>query len=254
MDLATLFGLVLGLVMVIVLGIGGENLMMFWDAPSFAIVVGGAFASVLVAMPLSAVLRTFVYTIIVVKDESQAPKAIINQIVELAEKARRDGILALESAMDAVKDDFLKKGIELAVDGTDPELIRAILTEEIGALDERHKEGSTVYSMLNKYLPAWGMVGTLVGLVLMLGNLDDPTTIGPSMAIALITTFYGSLFANLVAGPFSDKLGKKNNQELMIRAIILQGVMAIQQGDNPRIVKQKLEVFLAPKERTKSEK
>lgn len=254
MDLATLFGLILGPIMIVVVGMGTDSIGMFWDTPSFAIVMGGALASVLIAMPLGAVTKVMSYFSVVIKESGQPPKVVIDQIVELAEKARRDGILALESAMDTVKDDFLKKGIELAVDGTDPELIRAILTEEMDTLDARHKEGSTVYSLFNKYLPAWGMVGTLIGLVKMLANLDDPSTIGPSMAVALITTFYGSLFANFIFSPFSDKMGKKNAHELMVRSIIFQGVMAIQQGDNPRIVKQKLEVFLPPKDRTKSEK
>ncbi|PCJ61888.1 MAG: motility protein A [Planctomycetota bacterium] len=251
MDLGTIIGLILGPLMVVVVGMGLDSVSMFWDGPSFAIVVGGAFASVLISMPLKTVLKIMIFFGIVVKEIGQPPNILIVQIVELAEKARRDGILALESAMDEVKEPFLKKGIELAVDGTDPELIAQILNEEIDTVDARHKDGINVMTLLNKYLPAWGMVGTLIGLVKMLANLDDPSTIGPSMAIALITTFYGSLFANLFCGPLADKLTKKNAEELMMRNIILQGVMSIQQGDNPRIVKQKLEVFLPPKDRVK---
>ena len=161
-----------------------------------------------------------------------------------AEVARRDGILALENVSDEISDPFLVSGIQMAVDGTDPVLVEQMLIGELDALAERHEKGKALLDTLGKYAPAFGMIGTLVGLVIMLQNMDDPSKIGPGMAIALITTLYGSLIANLVALPLSDKLSVRSAEEMLLKSIIIRGIMAIQSGDNPRIVEQKLKTFL----------
>lgn len=255
MDIATLIGLIIGPLACIQFGMGGfQNLKMFWDPHGIGLMVGGVSAAVLISFPLHVVLGAPKYLMIVIKDQKHSAKDLILEIVSLAEKARRDGILALESAMEGVHDQFLKKGIQLAVDGTDPELIRVILSEEMEATKERHKEARAVLVAANKYFPAWGMVGTLTGMVLLLGNLSDPDKIGPSMSIALTCTFYGAFISNYFLSPCADKLNVKNAEEMLVKTIILNGVMAIQQGDNPRIVQQKLEVYLPPNQRTVKEK
>jgi chemotaxis protein MotA len=255
MDIATLIGVIIGPLAAIQFGMGGfQNLGMFWDPHGIGLMAGGVSAAVLISFPLGVVLKTPQYLMHVIKDPGHSLKDLIAEIVSLAEKARRDGILALESAMEHVHDPFLKKGIQLAVDGTDPELIKVILSEELEAMKERHKEGRAVLVAANKYFPAWGMVGTLTGMVLLLANLNDPAKIGPSMALALTCTFYGAFMSNYFLSPCADKLNIKNAEEVLIKTVILNGVMAIQQGDNPRIVMQKLEVYLPPKDRTAKEK
>lgn len=255
MDIATLIGLILGPIACIQFGMGGfQNITMFWDPHGIGLMGGGVAAAVLISFPLSVVLKVPKYYMIIIFDKGHSLKDLITEIVSLAEKARRDGILALESAMEHVKDPFLKKGIQLAVDGTDPELIKIILTEEMEAMKERHKEARGVIVAANKYFPAWGMVGTLTGMVLLLANLSDPEKIGPSMSLALTCTFYGAFISNYFLSPWADKLNFKNSEEMLVKSIILNGVMAIQQGDNPRIVMQKLEVYLPPSQRTEKEK
>lgn len=255
MDIATLIGMIIGPLACIQFGMGGfQNITMFWDPHGIGLMVGGVSAACLISFPLANCLQAPKVFMHVIKDPGHSLKELVAEIVELAEKARRDGILALESALEHVHDPFLKKGIQLAVDGTDPELIRVILSEEMDAIKERHKEGRAVFVAANKYFPAWGMVGTLTGMVLLLGNLNDPSKIGPSMSIALTCTFYGAFISNYFLSPAADKLNVKNGEEMLVKTIIINGVMAIQQGDNPRIVMQKLEVYLRPGDREKKEK
>ena len=161
-----------------------------------------------------------------------------------AEVARRDGILALENATAEIKDPFLVSGIQMAVDGTDPDQIESILLSDLEAVEARHADGKALFDSLGRYTPAFGMIGTLIGLVIMLKNMDDPSKIGPAMAVALLTTLYGALAANLVALPLADKLAIRSRDETAVKMIVIKGVMAIQTGDNPRIVEQKLKTFL----------
>jgi chemotaxis protein MotA len=179
--------------------------------------------------------------------------SIIKQIIELANVARREGLLALEDATGDINDQFLQKGIMLIVDGTDPELVQNILESEISNVEDRHGIGSGMFEALGANFPAFGMIGTLIGLVGMLQSLDDPTTIGPKMAVALLTTFYGSLFANLIFIPIAEKLKYKSSQEVLVRNIMLEGLLSIQAGENPRIIEEKLKSFLAPSVRKKME-
>jgi chemotaxis protein MotA len=174
--------------------------------------------------------------------------------VALAETARREGLLALEGKASEIKDPFIELGIRMAVDGTRAEVIQAVMTKDIESMQARHKEGKKMIELVGRCGPAFGMVATLLGLVLMLGNLSDPDAIGPSMAVALVGTMYGALAANLVAIPFSEKLAGLSSEEAVCKEIILQGIMAIQSGDNPRTVRQKLSAYLPPKARGEHEK
>jgi len=250
MDIASVVGIIIGTLASIQFGMGGfQNLMMFWEPNSVGLMIIGIIGSILIGCPISDVLKLPKICMHVFFDKGSSLKELIAEIVSLAEKARRDGILALESALENVKDPFLKKGIQLAVDGTDPELIRVIMSEEMDAIKSRHKDGRGMIATMNKYCPAWGMIGTVFGMILLLANLSDPDKIGPAMSLALLTTLYGAIASNFVLGPMADKLNARNTNEMLTKTVILNGVMSIQQGDNPRIVMQKLEVYLSPNQR-----
>jgi chemotaxis protein MotA len=251
MDIATIIGLILANLLTL-LGMGFGNLNAFIDIPSVQIVLGGTLASVLTAFPLKKVMAT----VAVVKNAFFAPPITpvdtIKQLVDFAEQARREGILALESRAAEVKDEFLRKGIQLAVDGTEPELIKDILSTEIMFIESRHESGTKILEFSATLAPAFGMIGTLVGLVLMLGNMSDIATLGPNMAVALITTLYGSMIANIFCIPLAEKLKGYSAQEVMIKELMLEGIMSLQSGDNPRIVEQKLAAFVEPSIRSQA--
>ncbi|MFQ5653210.1 MAG: motility protein A [Planctomycetota bacterium] len=247
MDLATIIGLVVGM------GLIGASISKqmgsFIDVNSMFIVVGGALAATMISLPLKRVLGLPK----VMKNAFFAQKGgfvdLIGDMVRYGEIARRDGILALEGIMDQIQDPFLTRGIQLAIDGNDPEVISETLASEMDNLSSRHAKGKQLFDTLGKYAPAFGMIGTLIGLILMLGNLKDPDSIAPNMAVALLTTLYGALIANLVALPLADKLDQRNQEELQRMSIVMEGVVSIQSGDNPKVVEQKLQIFLAPTDR-----
>lgn len=249
MDLATIIGLG-SAVLLVVMGIKIENLMAFIDMPSVYITVGGAIAATIAAFPGSKIIGA----IGVLKNaffvKSATPVDTIRQLVDFAEQARREGILALEARATEIQDDFLKKGIQLAVDGTEPDLIKDILSTDISFTETRHEEGAKIFDFLAAMGPSFGMIGTLIGLVLMLGNMSDVSSIGPNMAVALITTFYGSMLANCICLPLVEKLKSASKKEILIKELMLEGIMSLQSGDNPRIVEQKLTAFLAPNMRS----
>jgi chemotaxis protein MotA len=247
MDIATLLGIVMGTGLVVWgMAQGGTGLGLFWNVPSLAIVVGGGTAAVMVCFPLPKVIGAMKVVKNAFFPQHSESTDIINIIVSFAEKARREGLLTLEEDAAALENDFLQKAIQLVVDGTDPELVRDILEIELAFLEDRHKLGREIFEQFGSFLPAFGMIGTLIGLIAMLANLDDPSTIGSGMAVALITTFYGALLANIVALPIAKKLGVRNQEEVLIRQVIVEGVLAIQNGENPRIVQEKLKAFFPP--------
>jgi len=248
MDLATLIGMLfgMGLVGYAIFSKAGTNSGTFIDPASVMMVAGGGVASVMISFPLAKFLKTGKVFSKALMHKEQSTKNLIDDLVGYAEIARRDGILSLESATKDAKDPFIVKGIQMAVDGTDPELIEQIMNNELDAIADRHESGKAIFDLLGKYAPAYGMIGTLVGLVIMLLSMDDPDSIGPAMAVALLTTLYGSMIANMFALPIADKLGQRNDEELVYKTIIIKGVMSIQSGDNPRIVEQKLKTFLPP--------
>ncbi|MHC4870223.1 MAG: motility protein A [Planctomycetota bacterium] len=253
MDLATLIGYLLGFFF-LVSGIGLDKIAGFVDVPSILIVGGGCIGAVFISLPMESLKNLVSVAKKAVFFESTSSMEIIKRMVEFAEIARRDGILALENVTENIQDEFLVKGIQLAVDGTDPELIENIMLTELENMQERHMMGKKIFDLLTKYAPAWGMIGTLIGLINMLGGgMDDPSALTAGMAVALITTMYGSICSNFLFGPVADKLQIRSDDELQIKQIILKGVMSIQQGDNPRIVDQKLQIFLPPDERSEEE-
>lgn len=246
MDIATIGGIIAALGFVIISISLKGSLGSFMDAPSVMITVGGAFSATLVSYPLDKFISSLKAAKLVFKDKAMNEGEIIKKIIELSNVARKEGLLALEEATEAIDDDFLKKGIMLVVDGTDPELVRNILETELIFIQGRHKDVRGFWDKLGELSPAWGMIGTLVGLVNMLQKLDDPSTIGPSMAIALLTTMYGSMIANLIAIPFANKLGLKSTAEVLLKEVMIEGLLSIQAGENPRVIEEKLKAFLSP--------
>jgi chemotaxis protein MotA len=247
MDIATIFGIASGMFLIFYAIATKGSLLIFVSFSSAMIVLGGTIAATLIHYPLSDVLSVAGVVKKAFLHKSPHPAETIRNLVRFAEMARKEGILSLENEMEKVKDNFLRQGIQLAADGTEPEMMRSILGTELAYLQERHELGQGIFNSMGTYAPAFGMIGTLIGLVLMLSSMEDPSTIGPAMAVALITTFYGSLLANLIFLPIAGKLKTRSGQEVMIKELILEGVLSIQSGDNPRIVEQKLTSFVAPK-------
>lgn len=249
MDIATIAGLVLGVfffAMSVILEKGFGGLVAFWNAPSIMITVGGALASVMIIHPMDKFINGFKAASKVFQNQVINEGVIIKNIIELSNVARKEGLLALEEAADNIDDPFLKKGIMLVVDGTDPDLVRNILETELIFIGGRHKEVVTFWEKIAEMGPAWGMIGTLIGLINMLGSLDDPSAIGPAMAVALLTTMYGSLLANLIAAPFAEKMKIRSGQEMLLKEVMIEGLLSIQAGENPRVIEEKLKAFLSP--------
>jgi len=246
MDISTIIGLVLGMILVFVPIIMKGQMAAFIDPASVMIVIGGAFSAIFTSYPLKTVLglgNVLKKTLFV---ESKDPTEIIDVLVNLGEKARREGILALEREAKNIDDDFMRKAIQLAVDGNEVEVIENVMETEIEYVENRHKVGKQILDDLGALAPGFGMLGTLVGLVMMLQNLDDPSNIGGGMAVALITTFYGSLVANVIFIPMATKVQYYSNAEVLLKTMMLAGIISIQSGDNPRVLREKLETFLAP--------
>ncbi|MFH1070797.1 MAG: motility protein A [Candidatus Glassbacteria bacterium] len=247
MDLTTIIGLVAGFA-IVVMGIEQTgSVIQFVDLPSVYITIGGSLCSVIINFPINELIGVVATVKKTVFFKSQPVTETIATLVSFAERARREGILALERHMEEIEDEFLGKGIQLAVDGTEPELMRSILTTELDYLQKRHALGQSILNQWGFMAPAFGMIGTLIGLVLMLATMQDPSTIGPNMSVALITTFYGALVANLFCIPLAGKLKRRSEEEILMRELMIEGILSIQSGDNPRIVEQKLTSFIAPK-------
>jgi chemotaxis protein MotA len=254
MDAATIVGFILGLGCIAVALMQSEaGLRPFWDLQSLLITVGGSMGAVIISFSADQLKNIPKMIQIAFRSEEQDPLEIIDGMIDLAEKARREGLLALEDSLNRTDDAFLQRGIQLIVDGTDPELVRDILETDLAYIEDRHRSGKSIFDAMTAYAPAFGMIGTLIGLILMLRTLDKPSTIGPSMAIALITTLYGVIVANLVTGPIATKLAVKSAEEICLREMMLEGILSIQSGENPRIVEEKLMGFLAPKDRLRAE-
>lgn len=249
MDLGLLFGFIGTWLLVIWSILLGGSIGGFYDFPSVVLVIGGSLTVVFFSFPVNYVMKLPKVIMRAIFSSKMPIEKLITDLVSYAEIARRDGILSLENAIKEIKDPFLVRGIQMAVDGTDPEMIEAILTGELDNMGERHEAIKAVLDNLGKYAPAMGMIGTLVGLVIMLKNMDDPSAIGPGMAVALLTTLYGALIANAVTGPLGDRLARRSGEEQLYKTIVIKGVMSIQSGDNPRIVEQKLQTFLPPSAR-----
>ncbi|MCF2642323.1 MAG: motility protein A [Lachnospiraceae bacterium] len=254
MDIASLLGLVLGAVMVvfgIVTGDGGFSLLgNFVDKASILITIGGSLAGVLGSNKLPDFINGFKSFGLAIKQNSGNDVGeVITNIINLSNIARKEGLLALEEAANGIEDPFLKKGVMLVVDGTDPELVRGIMETDLTCIEQRHKKVIAFWEKWAELGPAWGMIGTLIGLVNMLKKLDDPSAIGPSMAVALLTTLYGSLIANWLCNPIASKLSVNNDAEITVKEVTVEGLLSIQAGENPRVIEEKLKSFLSPKMR-----
>ncbi len=244
MDLATIIGVVSGVGVILVGILLGSGLGPFVDPASMAIVGGGTIAATLIGYPLRDFLmvlklgaRVFIFKI-------EKQDVLIKDLVEISNKARKGGLLSIEADIKKVKDPFLAKALQMTVDGVSTEVIAAIMQKQISLIQKQHKVGYSIFASMAAYAPAFGMVGTLIGLIQMLATLDDPSTIGPKMAVAMITTFYGAVAANLFFIPMSDKLKLRSAEEIANMTLLFEGVMSIREGEHPRLMEDKLNVYL----------
>ena len=250
MDIGTIAGLVIAVAAILIsVVVSGGSITGLINGPSIFVVLVGTLGATIVSFPLGRLLKLHTVVLKSIFSKPGDAVATIKDLVRYAEVARREGILSLENLISEMRDPFIVRGVKMAVDGTDPELIKTIMDTELEALMERHGQGKQILDTIGRYAPAFGMIGTLMGLIAMLSNMDDPSKIGPGMAVALITTLYGAIIANLFTGPLGDKLQARDAEEVLIKTIIISGVMAIQSGDNPRIVESKLMTFLPPSQR-----
>ena len=256
MDLTTVIGVLISWVLVIGAMAGGGEGMAYVDFPSVLITIGGTTGALIASSPSERLKNVGgIFKSAFLAKGNKDMVALVQTIVSFAEKARREGLLSLEgSASELTDNDFLRKSIQLVVDGTDPELVRAILDTEIGILESRHSSNKSLLDAGAELSPAFGMIGTLIGLIAMLGNLTDVEALGPGMAVALITTMYGSMMANMIFIPISKKLSVRSGEEVLSLELMVEGVLSIQAGENPRIVEEKLKVYLPPKQRSQLEK
>lgn len=253
MDLATLIGIVSAFGLVLIAILMGGGLVLFINIPSLMIVVGGTLGTTMINYPLKDVLGAVnVVKNVFFSGGSLPADEVIKKFVDLGSKARREGILALEADVKDITDEFLKKGLQMSVDGLEPQAIEEILITEVDYLRERHQLGAEIFSTMGTFAPALGMIGTLIGLVQMLQTMDDPSAIGPAMAVALLTTFYGSVMANLVCMPVAGKLRSRSKEESLTKEMIVEGVLSLTRGENPRILEQKMLAFIPPKLRKSS--
>lgn len=253
MDLASILGIILG-VGLMVLGIisgdqGPAALGNFFEVNSVFITIGGSLAGVLASHTMADFINGLKSFTLVFKTPKADVGEVIKHIIDLSNIARKEGLLALEEAANGIEDEFLKKGVMLVVDGTDPELVRGIMEADLMCVEARHKTNIGFWDKWAALGPAWGMIGTLIGLINMLAKLDDPSTVGPSMSVALVTTLYGSLIANWLCNPTAAKLKVNNDEEIRIKEITVEGLLSIQAGENPRVIEEKLKSFLSPKMR-----
>lgn len=246
MDLATLIGIAAGALLMGWAITKSGSLGDFIDPASFAITLGGTLAATMINYPWSRLKETIQIVRRVFTAHGEELPVLIQSLVSYAELARRDGLLALEDAAEGAPDPFLRKGLGLVVDGVDQEMIRAILENDLVALEQRHRQGAGLFESMAQYAPAFGLVGTLIGLVQMLRSIESPSQIGPGMAVALLTTLYGALLANLIFLPIAGKLKVRSAEEMLRKEIVLEGILAIQAGDGPGVLLEKLNAFLAP--------
>jgi chemotaxis protein MotA len=248
MDIATVLGLVL-VIAAMFIGIG-SNMSSFINIPSLVIVVVGDLAAIIMSFPLNKTLdaaKNASSVVLFRKDPDYV--SMVRSLVSFSEKARKEGLLALEDDLANVEDEYMKKGLQLVIDGTDPELVRGVMEAEMDVTAASYNDIKALFDAAAEFGPAYGMLGTLIGLIILLKNLSNPDTLGPSMAVALITTFYGSLIANALGIPLAHKVETAAADKLLEMQIVLEGVLSIQAGDNPRLLEEKLKVFLPAKDK-----
>ncbi|MBW2028844.1 MAG: motility protein A [Deltaproteobacteria bacterium] len=253
MDIATLLGIISAFGLVLLAISMGSGIQLFINIPSLMIVVGGTLGATMINYPLKDVFGVFGIAKNTLFTRNISADGVIKKFIEFSKKSRKEGILALEKEIKDLQDEFLKKGIQLSIDGLEPQEIRDILETEIEFIQSRHQLGAEIFTTMGTFSPALGMIGTLIGLVQMLQSMDDPSTIGPAMAVALLTTFYGSMIANILCLPIAGKLRTRSKQEVLTKEMSIQGIISLSNGDNPRILEQKLMAFLPPNQREASD-
>lgn len=252
MDLSTLIGFIAGGVFLFVSMLLTANFdvvlvaVAFGNLPSLMLVVGGAIAGAFIAHPLPTMLASMKAAKTVFAPPVLNPAKAIEDIIGLANLVRKEGILSIEEAAKNMDDPFIQKGLGLVVDAVEPELVKNILETEMAYIETRHSNTRNVWEFMDGAAPSWGMMGTLIGLILMLQDLSDPSSVGPGMAIALITTFYGSIASNYICKPMAVKLAMYSKEEMLLKQVLIEGILSIQAGDNPRIIEEKLKAFLSP--------
>lgn len=251
MDLATLIGFVVAVGIIIAAMVMGGGLTAFVDVPSMMVVFGGTIGAVMMNFTLGQFIGAIKVALKALVFKIDTPTDLITQVVEMAKETRTGGLLVLEGK--ETSNEFLSKGIQMLVDGHESAVISQNLRADMNQAAARHADGADIFTKMGEVAPAMGMIGTLVGLILMLGNLSDPESIGPSMAIALLTTLYGALLANVFAIPLAGKLMLRRNEEVMIKSIIIDAVAGIQEGKNPRILEELLQTYLPGSKRNTDE-
>ena len=249
MDIATILGVISAFGLVCIAIFMGGGIELFVNIPALMIVVGGTLGATMINYPLRDVFGVFNVVKKALFARNISVTELIKRFVVFAQKSRKEGILALENEIKEVNDEFLKKGVQLAIDGLEPQEISDILETEVEFVRSRHQLGAEIFSTMGAYAPALGMIGTLIGLVQMLQTMDDPSRIGPAMAVALLTTFYGSIMANIICLPISGKLKTRSKEEVLTKEMAIQGIVSLSNGDNPRILEQKLQAFIPPNQR-----
>lgn len=249
MDIASLLGIILGIFFTLYGILLTGDLASYISISSIVITLGGTLAATILSFPMKSFINLWKVLQKAFIHKEVPASEIIEEIITLANIARKEGLLALEEYGEKINDDFLRKGIMLIVDGTDPELVRNILETELNFLEERHSQGQGILETMGSFAPAFGMIGTLVGLINMLQYMDDPKAIGPNMSVALVTTFYGSVLANVIFLPLAKKLKVRSQSEVLIKELMIEGLLSIQAGENPRIIEEKLKTFIPPEQR-----
>ncbi len=244
MDFATLIGIISGIGLVISSIMLNSGLELFWSPPSAMIVLGGTFAATLIAYPINELFRVIGHFVKVFVTKRTDHYELIDTMVGICNVARKGGVLAIESRLNQIENSFLEKGLRLTIDGKDEATVNGLLRREINQIQKSHKDGWDIFNQMGKFAPAFGMIGTLIGLIQMLSDLGDVNTVGPKMAVALITTFYGALLANLVFIPVTVKLRRRSSTETLEMNLILEGITYIRKGVNPRFMKEVLENYL----------
>ena len=251
MDLAPLLGMVGAIGIVLAAILTGGSAIVFVNVPSILIVLGGTVMVVMIKFSMGQFFGAFKVALRAFSNKTTDPEELIERIVELANIARKEGMLALESQ--EIDNEFLDEGVKMLIDGNSREVVSTVLSKDMQQTIERHTWGAKVFSATADVAPAMGMIGTLIGLVQMLSNMSDPKSIGPAMAVALLTTLYGAMIANMVAMPIADKLTLRKADERRIRSMCIDGVLAIQEGQNPRIIESMLKAYLEPGKRGSEE-
>jgi chemotaxis protein MotA len=250
MDFGTIIGIVAGFLFTALSVVFSKGILVsYLDYPSALMTIGGSIAAMLVGHGLPRFLGQMKWIRLTLRIPKWGEERIISRLVAFSEKARREGLLALEDDLEEVEDEFLRKGIQLVVDGTDPEIIKNILYNELNQMQARHEEGINFFADWSGLAPAFGMIGTLAGLIAMLQNLNDKSSVGAGMSLALVTSLYGALMCYLIFQPFKRKLQDQDGDEARVREIMIEGILSIQSGDNPRILEEKLISFLPPRQR-----